>query len=129
MVAVSLCCCTQAFSSCGEWGLLSSWGVWASHCGDFSCCRTGALGHSGFSSCGSQAQLVHSMGDLPGPGIKSMSPALTGGFLTLGPPVKSRQFDFKSQKKRYFTSLLKTHTHKYIINLKQKFQEAIFTLI
>ena len=69
------------------------------------------------------------MGDLPGPGIKSMSLALTGGFLTLGPPVKSRQFDFKSQKKRHFTSLLKTHTYIYIINLKQKFQEAIFTLI
>ena len=25
------------FPSCGEWGLLSSCGVWASHCGGFSC--------------------------------------------------------------------------------------------
>ena len=28
--------CTRAFSSCGEWGLLSSYGVGASHCGGFS---------------------------------------------------------------------------------------------
>ena len=29
--------CVQAFSSCGEWGLLSSCGEQASHCGAFSC--------------------------------------------------------------------------------------------
>ena len=29
------------------------------------------------------------MRNLPGPGIKSMSPALAGGFLTTGPPRKS----------------------------------------
>ena len=33
-----------AFSSCGEQGLLSSWGALASHCSGFSCCRTWALG-------------------------------------------------------------------------------------
>ena len=27
----------RLFSSCGEWGLLSSCGAQASHCGDFSC--------------------------------------------------------------------------------------------
>ena len=30
------------------------------------------------------------MWDLPGPGIKPMSPALAGGFLTTGPPGKSQ---------------------------------------
>ena len=29
------------------------------------------------------------MWDLPGPGLKPMSPALTGGFLTTEPPGKS----------------------------------------
>ena len=52
LVAVGLCCYTQAFSSCSEWGLLPSWSVWASHCGDFSCCGARALGHEGFSSYG-----------------------------------------------------------------------------
>ena len=53
VVAPDLHCCARAFSSCGEQGLLSSWGAQASHCGGFSCCRAWALGHAGFSSCGS----------------------------------------------------------------------------
>ena len=42
------------FSSCGQLGLLSSSGAQASHCRGFSGCRAGALGHPGFSGCGSQ---------------------------------------------------------------------------
>ena len=38
------------FSSCVEWGLLSSCGVWVSHCGGFSCCGAGALGCADFST-------------------------------------------------------------------------------
>ena len=34
--ALGLCCCKQAFSSCGEWGLHSSCGGPASHCSGFS---------------------------------------------------------------------------------------------
>ena len=34
------------------------------------------------------------MWDFPGPGIKLVSPALQGGFLTTGPPGKSRQSVF-----------------------------------
>ena len=30
LAALGLCCCTQAFSSCGKLGLLSSYGTWAS---------------------------------------------------------------------------------------------------
>ena len=44
-------CCVG--SSYGEWGLLSSFSAWASHCCDVSCCRPWALGLAGFSSCGS----------------------------------------------------------------------------
>ena len=40
------------FSSCGEWGLVSSCCAWASDCGGFSCCGAWALERAVFSSCG-----------------------------------------------------------------------------
>ena len=70
-------------------------GARASHCGGFSCCGARALGvwasvvaAHGLSSCGSWAQLLLSMWDLPGSGLESVSPALAGGFLTTAPPGK-----------------------------------------
>ena len=36
---VGLCCCAGLFSSCGKQGLLSSFGMRASHCKGFSCWR------------------------------------------------------------------------------------------
>ena len=44
------------------------------------------------SSCGTWAQLLHSMWDLPGPGLEPVSPALAGGFLTTVPPGKPHIF-------------------------------------
>ena len=56
----------------------------------FSCCGAGALEHVGFSSCGSQAlehwlsssgargELLCGTRDLPGSGVKPVSPALAG---------------------------------------------------
>ena len=43
----------------------------------------------GLSSSGAPAYLACSRWDLPGPGREPVSPALAGGFLTTGPPVKS----------------------------------------
>ena len=43
LAVLGLHCCTQAFSSCRERGLLSSCGAWASHRGGFSCCGAQAL--------------------------------------------------------------------------------------
>ena len=40
------------------------------------------------SSCGSQAQLLRGMWDLPRPGLEPVSPALAGRFLTTAPPGK-----------------------------------------
>ena len=40
------------------------------------------------SSCGSRAQLLRGMWDLPRPGLKPMSPALAGRFSTTAPPGK-----------------------------------------
>ena len=76
-----------------------------SSCGGFSCCGAQALGHVGFSSCtssrapelsscGTRAQLLHSVWDLPGPEIEPMSPALAGRFLTTEPPGKSLSIPF-----------------------------------
>ena len=75
----------MGFSSCGLWALecrLSSFGL-------------RALQHR-LSSCGAQAQLLHGMWDLPGPGIKPVSPALAGGFLTIMPPGKSQSNHFSN---------------------------------
>ena len=90
---------TQAFSGCGEWGLLFSCGTQVSHCSDFSCCRAQALRHMSFSrgvwvnncgswalehrlsSCGVWALLLCGMWDLPGSGIKPESSALAGDSL------------------------------------------------
>ena len=40
------------------------------------------------SSCGSLAQLLRGMWDLPRPGLEPVSPALAGRFSTTGPPGK-----------------------------------------
>ena len=45
--------------------------------------------HTGFSSCGLRAELLHCMWDLPGPGFKPVSPALAGAFLSTGLPGES----------------------------------------
>ena len=78
-----------AFSGCSKWVLLSGCGAQDSHCSGFSCCWAQAGGCSGFRSCGTWAQLLLSMWDLPRPGIKPMSPAPAGRFLTTEPPGKS----------------------------------------
>ena len=99
LAALDLHCCVWAFSSCGERGLLfvvvhelliavaflvaehglqahglSSRGSWA-------------LEHR-LSSCGARAYLLHSMWDLPRPGLEPVCPALAGRFLTIVPPGK-----------------------------------------
>ena len=44
------------------------------------------------SSCGSRAQLLRSMWDLPRPGLEPVSPTLAGRFSTTAPPGKPHQF-------------------------------------
>ena len=61
-----------------------------------SSCGSRALEHR-LSSCGARAQLFRSMWDLPGPGLKPMSPVLAGGFLTTVPPGKSLMYSFNCQ--------------------------------
>ena len=79
MAALGVCCCTWAFSSCSVL-LIAVASLIAEH-------RL-----QGFSSCDAWVQLPHGMWNLPGPGIKPMSHALAGRFLTSGPPGKSSNF-------------------------------------
>ena len=46
------------------------------------------------SNCGSRAQLLRGMWDLPRPGLEPASPALAGRFSTTAPPGKPRCFPF-----------------------------------
>ena len=101
-------CVSQAFSSCGAWGLLFVSvcgllvaGVLSSRstgckrlgsgsCGGWAPCLQGAgPGARRLSSCGARAQLLLSVWNLPGPGVKSMFSALAGGFTTTGAPRMS----------------------------------------
>ena len=84
--------CARAFSSCGEWGplfitvrrpLTIADSLVAQH----------RLQMRRLSSCGSRAQLLRSMWDLPRPGLEPVSPELAGGFSTSTLPGKP-QFRF-----------------------------------
>ena len=81
--------CARAFSSCGKWGplFIAARGpltIAASLAAERRL-QTLRLG-----SCGSRAQLLHGMWDLPRPGLEPMSPALAGRFSTTAPPAKPR---------------------------------------
>ena len=53
LAVLGLCCYRQAFSSCGEWGLLSSCGAETSRCGGFSSQNMGSTMQA--RCCGAQA--------------------------------------------------------------------------
>ena len=95
------------------------WGAQASHCSSFSCCRTqavgvlasvvaeGWLGNCGsralehwLSSCSTQAYLLLTTWELPGPGVEPMTPALAGGFSTTRPPGKPNFIILSTEKLR-----------------------------
>ena len=71
-------------------GATLHYGGRASHCGGLSGRGAQALELKASSICGSWASLPCGMWDLPGPGLKPVSPVLSGRFfLTTGPPRKS----------------------------------------
>ena len=79
--------CVRAFSSCGKRGPLfivvrGPLTVMASLVAEH------RLQTHRVSSCGSWAQLLRSMWDLPRPGLEPVSPALAGRFSTTVPPGK-----------------------------------------
>ena len=93
MAVLGLHFCARAFSSCGKRGplciavrrpLTIAASLVAEH----------RLQTHRLSNCGSRAQLLRVMWDLPRPGLKPVSPALAGRFSTTVPPGKPyRLFD------------------------------------
>ena len=85
--------CARAFSSCGEWGPL-----FIAVRGPLTVVASLVAEHRlqtrRLSSCGSRAQLLRGMWDLPRPGLEPVSPALAGRLSTTAPPGKPRIISF-----------------------------------
>ena len=79
--------CARAFSSCGERGPLFI-AVRGALTVAASLVAEHKLQMRRLSSCGSRAQLLRGMWDLPRPGLEPVSPALADRFSTTAPPGK-----------------------------------------
>ena len=80
--------CARAFSSCGKRGPL-----FITVRGPLTIAASLVAEHRlqtrRLSNCGSRAQLLRGMWDLPRPGLEPVSPALAGRFSTTAPPGKA----------------------------------------
>ena len=87
MAVLGLHFCARAFSSCGERGPL-----FIAVRGPLTIAASLVAEHRlqtrRLSSCGSRAQLLRGMWDLPRPGLEPVSPALAGRVSTAAPPGK-----------------------------------------
>ena len=87
MAVLGLRFCARAFSSCGERGPL-----FITVRGPLTIVASLVAEHRlrtrRVSNCGSRAQLLRGMWDLPRPGLEPVSPALAGRFSTTAPPRK-----------------------------------------
>ena len=87
MAVLGLRFCARAFSSCGKWGPL-----FIAVRGPLTIAASLVAEHRlqtrRLSNCGSRAQPLCGMWDLPRPGLEPVSPALAGRFSTTVPPGK-----------------------------------------
>ena len=87
MAVLGLRFCARAFSSSGEWGPL-----FITVRGPLTAAASPIVKHRlqthRLSSCGSRAQPLCGMWDLPRPGLEPVSPALAGRLSTTAPPGK-----------------------------------------
>ena len=87
MAVLGLRLCARALSSCGERGPL-----FTAVRGPLTIAAPPVAEHRlqtrRLSSCGSRAQPLRGMRDLPRPGLEPVSPALAGGLSTTAPPGK-----------------------------------------
>ena len=90
MAVLGLRFCVRASSSCGKWGPL-----FIAVRGPLTIVTSLVAEHRlqtrKLSSCGSRAQLLRGMWDLPRPGLEPVFPALAGRFSTTAPPGKPLQ--------------------------------------
>ena len=93
MAVLGLRFCARASSSCGERGPL-----FIAVRGPLSIAASLVAEHRlqmrRLSNCGSRAQLLRGMWDLPRPGLEPVCPALAGRFSTTAPPGKPCSQDF-----------------------------------
>ena len=82
MAVLGLRFCARAFSTCGKWGPLL-----IAVRGPLTIAASLVAEHR-LSNCGSRAQLLRGMWDLPTPGLEPVSPALAGRLSTTAPPGK-----------------------------------------
>ena len=92
MAVLGLRFCARAFSSCGERGPLfiavrGPLTIAASLVAEYRL-ETHRLETRRLRSCGSRAQLLRGMWDLPRPALEPVSPALAGRLSTTAPPGK-----------------------------------------
>ena len=92
MAVLGLRFCARAFSSCGKRGPLfiavrGPLTIAASLVAEHRL-QTRRLQTRRLSNCGSRAQPLRGMWDLPRPGLEPVSPALAGRFATTAPPGK-----------------------------------------
>ena len=89
MAVLGLRFCARALPSCGKWGPL-----FIAVRGPLTIAASLVAEHRlqtrRLSNCGSQAQPLHGMWDLPRPGLEPVSPALAGRFSTTAPPGKPK---------------------------------------
>ena len=94
LAVLGLHVCARAFSSCGERGPL-----FIAVRGPLTIVASLVAEHRlqtrRLSSCGSRAQLLRRMWDLPRPGLEPVCPALAGRFSTTAPPGKPLAMPFQ----------------------------------
>ena len=93
MAVLGLRFCARAFSNCGKRGPLfiavrSPLTIAASLVAEH------RLQTRRLSNCGSRAQPLRGMWDLPRPELEPVSPALAGGLLTTAPPGKPKFWNY-----------------------------------
>ena len=93
--------CARAFSSCGKRGPLFIV-VRGPHTIAASLVAEHKLQTRRLRSCGSRAQLLRGMWDLPRPGLEPVSPALAGRLSTTVPPGKPKLHVFNGRILFYF---------------------------
>ena len=99
MAVLGLRFCVRTFSSCGERGPL-----FIAVRGPLTIAASPVAEHRlqtrRLSNCGSRAQFLRGMWDLPRPGLEPMSPALAGRFSTTAPPGKPKTVVLKNVASR-----------------------------
>ena len=105
MAVLGLRFCARAFSSCGKWGPL-----FIAVRGPLTIAASLVAEHRlqtrRLSNCGSRAQLLRGMWDLPRPGLEPVSPALAGRFPTTAPPGKPLSSSYKDSSHSGFRTHL-----------------------